>query len=113
MKAVIDFLHTPMAATIGLYLLTLFGTTAAYVFGLMKGFEGSVAFLRNFFPNRSDLFYTRVDFFLVCLIGSLLGIIIFQPRATIEAIAAGFGWVSGIEVLLARNSKVATRGTEP
>lgn len=82
------------------YLTTLFGATAMYVFALNKGFEGAIPFLRRFFPNRTDTFYNRVDFFIVILAGSIIGTISFSPQSTLQALAAGFGWVGAMNVLM-------------
>jgi hypothetical protein len=93
-------LDNPRAIAFGLYVVTLFGTVATYVFGLQKGFEGSVAFLRRIAPDRSDVFYSRVDFLIVTFVGSLIGLIIFAPRNAFQALAAGCGWVGALNVLL-------------
>ena len=82
------------------YLTTLFGATAMYVFSLNKGFHGAVAFLRRFFPGRPDLFYDRLDFIVVTLAGSIIGTIFFSPETRLAALAAGFGWVGAVNVLL-------------
>jgi hypothetical protein len=85
-----------------LYLITLFGSTAMYVFSLSKGFHGSVDFLRKMFPDHSQLFYDRIDFFVVIFAGSVIGTIFFSPTNTLQALAAGFGWVGAINVLMSR-----------
>ena len=74
------------------YLTTLFGSAAMYIFSLNKGFEGSTKFLKKFFPGKSQVFYDRLDFFIVVLAGSMIGTIFFNPDSTLEALAAGFGW---------------------
>lgn len=48
-----------------LYLTTLLGATATYVFSLNKGFAGATGFLQRVFPGRGEAFYARLDFFLV------------------------------------------------
>ncbi|MBD3340232.1 MAG: hypothetical protein GF353_14055 [Candidatus Lokiarchaeota archaeon] len=87
-----------------LYLTTLFGSAAMYIFSLNQGFEGSTKFLKRFFPNKSDIFYNRLDFFIVVLAGSIIGTIFFSPDSTLEALAAGFGWVGAINVLMNKGS---------
>lgn len=84
------------------YATTLFGSTAMYVFSLNKGFHGSVDFLRKMFPNHSPVFYDRIDFFIVVFAGSVIGTIFFSPTNTLQALAAGFGWVGAINILLSR-----------
>src|SRR6185312_15599046 len=93
---------------VAFYLITLFGSVAMYVFSLNKGFEGSVAFLRRFFPGHSVVFYDRLDFFIVVLAGSIIGTIFFSPSNALQALAAGFGWVGAINILL--SSKDSTHG---
>lgn len=94
-------LSDPLVVTFGLYLVTLFGAIAMYVFGAHKGFEGSVGFLRRILPNRAELFYHRTDFVLVSFIGSIVGIIVFNPSNAFQALAAGCGWVGSLNMLLA------------
>jgi hypothetical protein len=82
------------------YLITLFGSVAMYVFSLNRGFEGAIAFLKKFFPGHPDVFYDRLDFFVVVLAGSIIGTIFFSPSNALQALAAGFGWVGAINILL-------------
>jgi hypothetical protein len=82
------------------YVITLFGAFCMYVFSLTKGFQGAVSFLKRFFPGHSDVFYDRLDFFVVILAGSIIGTIFFSPNSALQALAAGFGWVGAVNVLL-------------
>jgi hypothetical protein len=100
MQAVSEVLGDPVARQCGIYLLTLFGTIATYVFGMQRGFEGAVSFLRRVLPGRSDAFYHRTDFILVSVFGSMIGAIIFDPHNAFQALAAGCGWVGALNVLL-------------
>lgn len=88
------------------YVTTLFGSTAMYVFSLNKGFHGSVDFLRKMFPEHSEVFYDRIDFFIVIFAGSVIGTIFFSPTNTLQALAAGFGWVGAINVLLSPKTRL-------
>jgi hypothetical protein len=92
--------QSPEFSFVLFYLTTLFGATAMYVFALNKGFQGSVPFLKGFFPGRSETFYNRVDFFIVILAGSIIGTISFSPSSSLQALAAGFGWVGAMNVLM-------------
>lgn len=85
------------------YFTTLFGAISMYVFSLNKGFSGSIDFLKAFFPNRQEVFYIRCDFIVVNIVGSIVGTIFFNPSSALEALAAGFGWVGAINILLKRN----------
>lgn len=82
------------------YLLTLFGAIVMYVFSLHKGFKGAEDFLKKCFPGHTDVFYIRADLFVVVLSGSIIGTVFFSPNNPIEALAAGFGWVGAMKVLL-------------
>lgn len=88
-----------------LYLVTLLGATSTYIFSLNKGFEGATRFLRRMFPGRLKVFYDRLDFFLVIFVGSGLGFILFSPTTNPQALMAGLGWVSTVNVLLSKNEK--------
>ena len=85
------------------FTITLFGAVAMYVFSLKKGMEGAIPFLKKFFPGKSQVFYDRTDFFLVSIAGSVIGTIFFAPASTMEALAAGFGWVGAVNVLMKEN----------
>jgi uncharacterized membrane protein YbjE (DUF340 family) len=89
----------------GLYAMTLFGSAAMYVFSLHQGFEGAVSFLKRMFPTRSAVFYDRVDFILVTIMGSVLGYILFDPKVAYQAITAGLGWVSAVNVVMNKIKK--------
>ncbi|GJH28154.1 hypothetical protein [Caballeronia novacaledonica] len=84
----------------GLYVDTVIGAAAMYVFSLYHGFEGSVAFLRKMFPNRSNTFYDRCDFIVVTILGSVLGFKLLDPQHPPQAVMAGLGWVSAVTVVM-------------
>jgi hypothetical protein len=90
--------------SVGLYLMTLFGAFAMHVFQQYKGFNGSIGFLKAALPNRSDVFYVRLDLCLVVLFGSVIGYVVFSPTAALPALAAGFGWTGAMQSLLAKTT---------
>ena len=92
------------------FLIVLFGSVAMYVFQLNKGFEGALSFLRSILPNKSETFYRRVDFLVVTVAGSLIGVIIFEPRTPFQALAAGVGWVGAMNTLLSSSAKTLVKG---
>jgi hypothetical protein len=94
------------------YLLTLFGATAMYVFSLHKGFQGAAPFLRTVAPGHHDVFYARLDFVLVTVFGSIIGYIAFMPETPFQALAAGFGWVGTMNVLIAQGATGRPNGGE-
>ena len=95
------FFKTPLVVGALLYVVTLFGAAVVNVLKLRHDFEGSVAFFKKIFPGKSETFYSRLDFVVVSLVGSIIGMIVFQPSNAIQALSAGFGWVSSLNVLLA------------
>lgn len=88
------------------YMVTLLGSFSMYLFSSAKGFEGSVPMLKKLFPNKRKVFYDRIDFLLVVLIGSAVGTIFFHPNDSLQALAAGFGWVGAMNVMLKPIEKI-------
>lgn len=86
------------------YMITLLGSFSMYLFSFAKGFEGATARLRQLFPQRRKVFYDRLDFVLVVMLGSAIGTIFFRPGDALQALAAGFGWVGAVNVLFAKRS---------
>jgi hypothetical protein len=84
------------------YFITLFGAVAVQIFALFKNFNGSIRFLKQFFPNRSITFYNRANFYICVIIGSIIGFIFFNPQSSIGALAAGFSWQGAITVMMTR-----------
>jgi len=71
-----------------------------YIFSNRKGFDNSIIFLKKMLPNKSDTIYFRLDFILMSVTGTLIGLITFSPQGTYQALAAGFGWIGAMNVLL-------------
>jgi hypothetical protein len=76
------------------------GCAAGRVFPFQRGFQGSREFLEHMFPGRTVLFYERTDFFVSCILGSILGMLIVQPASVHTALATGLGWPFIIRFLL-------------
>jgi hypothetical protein len=104
MESLLRALDEPAVQATLRYLTTVFGAAAMYIFSLNKGFEGAIAWLRRMVPGRPQVFYDRVDFVIVVMAGSIIGTISFSPAGTFEALAAGFGWVGSMQVLMNRAS---------
>lgn len=100
LRAIFQFFLTPEGQAISLYLTTLFGSFTMYIFSFQKGFEGSVSVLRRLFPQRKKVFYDRLDFFLVVISGSFVGMILFIPSNHVQAFSAGLGWVGAVTMIL-------------
>jgi len=93
-------LDPSIAGDMTLYAKTLLGATATYIFALRRGFKGATEFLQTMFPDRPAVFYDRMDFLLVSVIGSMIGFLFYAPQTSAQALAAGLGWVSAINVAL-------------
>jgi hypothetical protein len=76
------------------------GCAAGRVFPFQREFQGSRDFLKHMFPGRTALFYERTDFFLTCILGSILGMLIVQPTTVHTALATGLGWPFIVRVLV-------------
>lgn len=87
------------------YLVTLLGAVVMYLFSFAKGFTGSVDVLQRLFPHRQLVFYHRVDFVLSVFLGAAVGAILFAPTTPAQALTAGLGWVSAVNVLLSNKEK--------
>lgn len=76
------------------------GCAAGRVFPFQQEFQGSREFLEHMFPGHSPVFYERWDFFVSCVVGSMLGTLIVQPESVHTALATGLGWPFIIRFLL-------------
>jgi hypothetical protein len=89
----------PQFAPIRNFFFTLCGSTSLYMFSLSKGFQGSGPVLKRLFPGRRPVFYDRMDFIIVIVFGSIIGTVFFVPATPPQALAAGFGWITAVNVL--------------
>jgi hypothetical protein len=86
------FLRSALATKIVYLIVVAIGCAAGRVFPFQREFQGSREFLEHMFPGRKLLFYERADFFVTCVMGSILGLIIVQPTSIHTALATGLGW---------------------
>jgi hypothetical protein len=84
-------LHSGIAKMFYLIIVGI-GCAAGRVFPFQREFQGSREFLEHMFPGRDALFYERTDFFVTCVMGSILGMLIVQPASVHTALATGLGW---------------------
>jgi hypothetical protein len=85
-------LQSAIATKIFYLIIVGIGCAAGRVFPFQREFQGSREFLEHMFPGRTLLFYERADFFISCILGSILGMIIVQPTSVHTALATGLGW---------------------
>lgn len=104
MQLLLQVILGPNFASLRLFLCTMCGALALYLFSLTKGFQGSVPVLKKLLPGHEDVFYNRIDFVIVIVLGSIIGTLFFVPSNPPQALAAGFGWVSGVNILTAPDS---------
>lgn len=82
------------------YAVTLFGATIMYAFSLHARFSGAREFIVKVAPHRSSVYYERMNAVIVIGAGSAIGFIVFAPTGLPECLAAGFGWVGALNVLM-------------
>jgi hypothetical protein len=86
------FLRSAVATKLVYLIVVGIGCAAGRVFPFQREFQGSREFLEHMFPGRALLFYERTDFFISCVLGSIMGMIIVQPTSIHTALATGLGW---------------------
>ena len=118
---VLDFFHTVEAifneasslfntygGMVGRGMLVLFGSMLVYVMSTVRGLEASDHFFRRFYPNQSDLFYFRLDFFFTTFVGFIVGIVVYSPQTFPQAFAAGLTWPSAFRLFASGRSPGGT-----
>jgi hypothetical protein len=79
--------------------LTAFGCVAAYAYCDHKGMRNSERFWKRLMPGRHSSFYFRADFLMSAIFGTIVGIGVYSPRNSHEALAAGLGWTAAFTIL--------------
>lgn len=82
-----------------LYATVLFGALVTQILSLTRNFNGSQAFLKQFAPNISDTMVFRIDFATLTVLGSIIGMILFDPHDYKQALLAGIGWITSVQAL--------------
>lgn len=93
-------LQSRIATKLFYFVIVAVGCAAGRVFPFQRDFQGSRDFLKHMYPGRTALFYERTDFFVTCIMGSILGTLIVQPATVHTALATGLGWPFIVRVLL-------------
>ena len=65
-----------------------------------KGFEGTIPFLEQCFPEMSKKCCFRINFFLIIIIGTFFGYLLSQPETPTACILAGLTWTGSIQAIL-------------
>ncbi|PRO70122.1 hypothetical protein C6Y39_04475 [Alteromonas gracilis] len=83
-----------------IYGTTLLGSLVMYLFSFSKGFDGAIEVLKRLFPEREKAFYHRLDCVLTVCLGAAVGALLFSPTNPVQAVTAGLGWVSAVNILM-------------
>lgn len=93
--------------------VTALGCVTAYVYSEQKQVKSSLQFLKKFFPDKSPAFYFRADFFMTAIVGTCIGLILYEPRNPYQALAAGIGWTAAFSIVKAERRSRATEIQDP
>lgn len=96
----LDWLKSVALPALNLYGTALLGSLLMYFFAATKGLEGTIPRLKQLLPGKDETLYYRLDFFIVIVVGPIVGLICFQPEKPLQALAAGCGWVAALNVLI-------------
>jgi len=88
---------TPISEETTLFILVVAGAVGMEMFCLAKGFHGAKAWL-NEATNWSPQVIHIVNGVIVVAFGSLVGVEVVEPATRIQALSAGLGWVSLLNV---------------
>lgn len=88
-----------------LVLMTALGCVLLYVYSDVRDFNHSRAFVKKMFPTRGDAFHNRTDFLCAVVFGTIVGTVVFLPQHGVEALAAGLGWVGGMNTVTKQKDK--------
>ncbi|HCW08855.1 MAG TPA: hypothetical protein DGG95_15980 [Cytophagales bacterium] len=87
---------------------TWLGAICAHILSLYsEEFKGTIPFFKQMFPKRSPVFYFRLDFLVLPLIGALLAFVLLDPVSLKSSIFAGLSWSGTLIALLKKsNNKI-------
>jgi energy-converting hydrogenase Eha subunit A len=70
----------------------LAGAITAVIFGLAKPSPSCLPFLKRILPNRDSVFYSRIDFILVVILGSTTAWFLYSPQNAQQGFMSGLGF---------------------
>lgn len=86
-------------------LITYFGALCGHILSIYSSeFKGSIPFLEKIFPNKTPVFYFRVDFMIMPIMGALLAFFLLEPDDIKASLFAGLSWSGTMMAILKRNS---------
>lgn len=94
-----DFLTTHVRLT--LLLFSWIGALIGHMLSIYdKDFKGIHFIMARLFPNKKEVFYDRMDFILLPLIGCVLAFILIEPSNFKTAFFSGLTWSGTLVALL-------------
>lgn len=90
---------------VGLLLCTWMGAMFGHMLSLYDtSFKGCKSFLSRVIPGKRDVFYDRLELFLLPIIGCILAYLLLDPSNMRSATFSGLTWSGSLVALLKRNS---------
>ena len=68
-------------------------------------FKGTIPFIQRLVPEKTDAFYTRIDFIILPIIGALLAYVLLDPSSLKSSIFAGISWSGTLLAMLRKSNK--------
>ncbi|MGV0757231.1 hypothetical protein [Empedobacter brevis] len=88
-----------------IFFQTWLGALCAHLLSLYsEDFKGTIPFIKKLFPNKTETFYFRLDFFILPLIGALLAYVLLDPSSLKSSIFAGLSWSGTLIAMLKKNN---------
>lgn len=104
-EQIISFLSAVFA---NVFFETWLGAICAHILSLYSStFKGTIPFVKSIFPDKSATFYSRLDFVILPVIGTLLAYVLLEPDNLKSSIFAGLSWSGTLIALLKRSTTVA------
>lgn len=85
--------------------ITYLGAICGHIMSIYSSeFKGAMPFLEKFFPNKQAVFYFRIDFLILPIIGALLAYFLLSPDDIKESLFAGLSWSGTLTAVLKKTS---------
>jgi hypothetical protein len=94
------------------WIVAALGSALVQIFSLHKGFGASLAWLKQMFPSRSEVFYFRWNFLLSWASGTIVGMLVMQPDDIHGALTAGLTWPFIIQRLVDKTKTASLPGDQ-
>jgi hypothetical protein len=91
-----------LVAQLALYTAAILGALTLHLFSFDKNFAGANVVIRQLWPQKSDVFYHRLNFIIMMIVGPLVGFILLEPQKAHQAFVAGASWVGVVNTAIAK-----------